>query len=58
VADFGVLLVKKADYDAEIPFAAVSRLGAVGILRLRLAGRFALRQTSLRMTEGGDGAGM
>src|SRR5579872_4447 len=46
----GFLLVEEADYYAEIPGFETSRFGAVGILRLRLAVPFALRQTSLRMT--------
>lgn len=48
----GIVVVEEADYDAEIHFGTVRSIGAVGVLRLRLAGRFALRQSSLRMTEG------
>jgi hypothetical protein len=40
---FSFLIIKKPDFDAEIPFIACDAFRRHGVLRLRLAVRFALR---------------
>jgi hypothetical protein len=46
------MIIEEADCDTEIGRIAEGCAYLIGILRLRLANRFALRQTPLRMTNG------